>query len=74
MGNITFLNFPTWAIAKIFVLLALIMYIVFAVVVIRQVKLMIVTLQSRNDKIIRFVSYIQLALCLAVFVFALIIL
>lgn len=74
MGEVTFLNFPVWGIAKVFVLFGLFIYIVFGLVIVRQVKLMIDTLQVGYEGLIRLFSIIHLLFTVAVFVFALIIL
>lgn len=40
MNGVTFIPISIWFIAKIFVIIALIVYVVFALVVVRQVQLM----------------------------------
>lgn len=74
MGEVSFINLPISLIAKIFVLFGLTIYFVFALVVVRQVKLMTDTLQTGYEELIRFFSYIHLLFSIAVFIFALIIL
>jgi len=74
MGEISLTNFPVWEIAKVFVLFGLSIYIIFGVVIVRQVKLMTDTLQVGFEGLIRFFSYIHLLFAIAVFVFALLIL
>ena len=72
-------NISIWSIAKIFVLLALFLYIIFAWLVIRQVDLMLktLTLKTANSTIelpIKLVAYLQLVLAVVVFLTALVIL
>jgi len=74
MGNIIFPNFPTWGIAKAFVLFGMAMYVIFGFVMVRQVKLMTDTLQLGFESMIKIFSYAHLLFTIAVFIFALIIL
>ena len=74
MGNIIFPNFPTWGIAKVFVLFGMAMYVIFGFVMVRQVKLMTDTLQLGFEGMIKIFSYVHLLFTIAVFIFALIIL
>ena len=74
MGNVIFFNFPTWAIAKVFVLFGMAIYVLFGFVIVRQVKLMTDTLQLGFEGMIKILSYVHLLFTIAVFVFALIIL
>jgi len=52
------LNFNIWNIAKIFVLIGLAVYVVFAFIVVRQVKLMTEVVSGILTGILRFVSWI----------------
>jgi len=74
MGEISFIGIPVWEIAKFFVLFGLLIYVVFSFVIVRQVKLMIDTLQVGHEGLIRFFSYIHLLFSISFFVFAIIIL
>ena len=74
MGQVIFPNFPTWGIAKAFVLFGMAIYVVFGFVIVRQVKLMTDTLQLGYESIAKVLSYIHLLFTIAVFIFALIIL
>jgi len=74
MGEVIFPNFPTWGIAKGFVLFAIVMYVVFGFVVVRQVRLMTDTLQLGFEGFIKIISYLHLLFTIAVFIFALLIL
>ncbi len=61
------LETPIWSIAKLVVLFGLLVYLVFAVVVIRQVQLMTRTVTGDLDHIIRAVSWIHFALAAGIF-------
>lgn len=61
-------------IGKIFALLALGIYIVFALVIIRQVKLMTATIQTGFEGFIKFIAWVHLLFAVLVFVTAWIIL
>lgn len=74
MGEVIFPNFPTWAVAKGFVLFGMAIYIIFGFVVVRQVKLMTDTLQLGYEAIAKTLSYFHLLFTIAVFIFALLIL
>lgn len=74
MSNIPFLNISIWTIVKIFVLIGFAIYGVFAVVLVRQVKLMTETLDAGLDEFVKFLSYVHLAFAVLVFILALIIL
>jgi len=74
MGQVIFPNFPTWAVAKVFVLFGMAIYVVFGFVVVRQVKLMTDTLQLGYESIAKVLSYVHLLFTIAVFIFALMIL
>ncbi len=52
------LNFNIWNIAKIFVLIGLAVYVVFAFIVVRQVKLMTEAVSGILTGILRLVSWI----------------
>jgi hypothetical protein len=74
MANILTGGFNTWILIKALALVILGMYIVFAFVITRQVKLMTNTLQLGSETLVRFLSYIHLAFAIFVFLAALIIL
>lgn len=61
-----------WLVAKIFVLLALAIYIVFAVVIIRQIYLMVDTTDIGFSLPIKTVGWTHLLFAVGIFVFALI--
>jgi hypothetical protein len=68
------LNIQVWSVVKVFILLALALYIVFAVVVIRQVKLMNRTLKGVFNLPISLIAWLHLGLALFVFVLSFLIL
>ena len=74
MNLIPFIGISIWAIAKVFVALALVLYVIFALVVVRQVQLMIDTLEVGLEKIIRMLAIGHLVFSIVVFALALIIL
>ena len=69
------MNLPDiWFVAKIFVVFGLLVYTVFASVVIRQVGLMLDTLDVSFEKPIRLMAYVHLGLSLFVLFLALLVL
>jgi hypothetical protein len=70
----TILKIDIWAIAKIFVLVGLAVYCVFAFIVVRQVKLMTVVVSGIMTAGLRFVSWIFFLFSLFVFLFVLVML
>lgn len=65
---------PILAIGKIFVLIALAIYIVFALVVVRQVKLMTSTIEVGFEFFIKLIAWAHLIFAIFIFITALIIL
>ena len=63
-----------WSIAKLFVLFALLLYLAFAVVVVREVKLMTRTVTGKLDSVIHLVSWVHFALAVGLFLLALMVL
>jgi len=63
-----------WFIVKIFVLFALALYIIFALVIVKQVSLMITTLNAGFELPIRVLSYSHLGFAVFVLLLALFIL
>lgn len=74
MATIPLLGISVWLIAKIFVLLGLLIYFVFALVVVRQVQLMTDTLEVGFEFPIRVLSWAHLIFAAGVFLIALVIL
>lgn len=73
-ATIPLLGISLWLIAKIFVLFGLAIYLVFALVMIKQVKLMTSTLALTVDKYVTFLTYAHLVFAVLVFILALLIL
>ncbi len=74
MYNLVAGGFNTWILIKALALVILGMYLVFAFVITRQVKLMISTLHLGFDAPVKILSYLHLAFAVLVFLAALIIL
>lgn len=74
MQEIPILGISFWILLKIGVILGLLVYIAFAVVVMRQVSLMTDTLELGHEKGIRALSKAHLIFSIAVLLFALVIL
>ena len=68
------LSIQIWGIAKLIVSLALLLYIIFALIIVRQVGLMAKTLIVPIDLLIKIVAWIHLSLAILVFLLALIVL
>lgn len=63
-----------WGIVKIGVLILLIIYLVFAFVIVRQVQLMTDTLEVGFESQLKFLSFMHFIFAIGVFIFAFIIL
>ncbi len=74
IDTLPILNISIWQIAKIFVLFCLGLYLVFAYVIIRQVQLMINTLEMGSEDLIKTLALTHFFFALGVFILALIIL
>jgi len=74
METIPLIGVSVWLVAKIFVLLFLGIYIVFGFVVIKQINLMLNTIDVGFSLPIRFLGWAHLLFSIGVFVLALIIL
>ncbi len=68
------LSFSIWPIVKIFALLFLAIYIIFSIVIIRQVQLMTATLEIGFEGQLRFLSVLHFLFAVGVFVFGILIL
>lgn len=66
------LNLSIWVVAKVFVLIALGLYIAFAVMVLREVSLMNRTLKGVFNLPITIIAWLHLVFALLIFVFALV--
>lgn len=71
---IPILGISVWLIAKIFILFALAIYLVFAVVVIRQVNLMIATVEVGFETPIRLLAWGHFLFSVGIFILAILIL
>jgi len=74
METIPLTGISVWLIAKIFVLVALGLYIIFAVVIVKQVGLMIKTVKVGFETPIKYVAWGHLLFAVGIFVLAIIIL
>lgn len=68
------LGITIWQVLKVFILIFLALYIIFAIVVIRQIGLMVKTIYAGLEGRIKLLGYFHLLFAIAVFVFAIIIL
>lgn len=68
------LDFDTWATAKVAVLVFLFLYVLFSLVVVKQVKLMSKTVKGMMENGISVVAYVLVGIAIAAFVLAMIIL
>jgi len=74
MEVLTNLGIPVWTIVKIAALFGLLIYIAFAIIVVRQVTLMTNTLDLGHEGTIKILSKAHLLFSILVFFFALVIL
>ena len=74
MGSSLIFGISIWLVVKVFVLLVLVMYIVFSLVVIRQIKLMLETVDMGLNLLIRFIGWGHFLFAVGIFVIALTIL
>ena len=63
-----FVDFDVWQIVKFVFLFGVVLYLVFAVVVIRQVKLMLDSLEIELEFLIRLIAWLYLFLIIGVFI------
>jgi len=68
------INFDIWMIAKVMVLFALLLYLVFSFVIVKQTKIMTETLELGFEKVVKLISLIHFVLAIGTFFLALIIL
>ncbi len=68
------LSLSFWAIIKVFMIIFLFIYIIFSLVVIKQVSLMAQTLEVGFEKQLKFLAFIHFLFAVGVLVFAFIIL
>ncbi len=74
MQELNIINFNFWIIIKIFFLLALALYIVFAFVITKQVKVMTETITLGFEPIAKFLALFHLCFSILVFIVALVVL
>jgi len=74
MPPTTLFNFNIWPLVKVFVLFGFGLYIIFALVVVRQVQLMTKTIQMNFEIPVKMLAIGHFLFAVAVFLFALIIL
>jgi len=68
------ISFSIWPIIKIFIIIFLSIYIIFALVVVRQVQLMTKTLEVGFENQLKFLSLVHLMAAVGVLIFAIVIL
>jgi hypothetical protein len=73
-GTLPIIGLSVWVIVKIASLILLGMYIIFALVVVRQVQLMTDTVEVGFETPVRILAYLHLVLAVVIFIAALIIL
>lgn len=66
------LRFSPWFFVKFLFLIGLLLYIAFAVVVVRQVNLMTQTLNVKFESLLRFIALIHLLVAIGIFLLAII--
>jgi len=71
---IPLIGISIWSVAKIFILIAFAVYILFSIVVVRQVNLMTDTLEVGFENQVRTLAFVHLFIAIGIFVLALIIL
>lgn len=71
---LTSLTFNPWIFVKLLFLIGLLIYLAFAVIVVRQVNLMTQTLNGTFEASLKLISWIHLGVTISIFLLALIIL
>lgn len=74
MSPLLVVGVPAWMIVKISVLIFLFIYIIFAIIVTRQINLMSETLDVEFDEIIKVIGMFHLIISVAIFLLSLFIL
>lgn len=67
-------NLNIWSVIKIFILAALILYLIFSIIIIREVKLMNRTLKGVFNLPITIIAWLHFGLACLIFILALVIL
>lgn len=65
------INFNFWSLGKIFVLIGLLVYVIFAFVMVRQVKLMTEVVNGLMTQTLRLISWVFFLFSVGVFIFVL---
>jgi hypothetical protein len=65
-------DFSIWFIVKIFIIIALFLYLVFALVVIKQVQMMLSTIEAGLATPLKFLSYIHLLFAVVILIIAIV--
>ncbi len=68
------LNISIWSVAKVFIIIALIIYLIFAIVVIRQVNSMTKVVSGQLNIPLRILSWVHLLFTLLVIVLSIVLL
>lgn len=68
------MNISVWAVAKVFILIAMLVYLVFAIVVIQQVNAMTKVVSGQLNIPLKILSWIHLLMTLFVIILAIVIL
>ena len=66
------LGIEVWQIAKALILFSVFLYLIFALVIIRQVSLMLDTLEVELEGLIKFIAWLHLILVVVVLVFGIV--
>lgn len=66
------LGLDIWQVAKVFVLFGILLYLVFALVIVRQVNLMLESLEVELEWLIKLIAWLHLFLVIGVLVFGII--
>ena len=69
-----FTNIPVWAIVKVFFIIALLIYLIFAAVVVRQAQLMIQVISGQLNWVIKIIAWLHFFFAVFVILLALAIL
>lgn len=68
------IDISIWAVVKVFVAISLLIYLVFALVVVRQVQMMTETLRAGFEPTVKLIALAHLVFAITVFILALVIL
>jgi hypothetical protein len=74
MDTLSFLHLSVWVVAKWFVVVGFLVYILFALVVVKQTSLMLGTLEIAFEKPIKMLAWVHFLFSIGIFILALVIL